>query len=344
MRQRHRRPAVGWLVCAVTAIFATGALADCGPPPQSDAEILARPDIAAAVRQARETMPHAEGQVFEIATDPPSHLIGTVHIPSGGVEVPSKLMRAVVADARVLFLEVDSAALNDEMLAIANDPSRLFRPDGRRLSDRLSDAQKDAAERLLANYGIPLDVADRMLPVFLAALLAVPPCAVALAEQPGLDARLEALARAADVPVRSLETVDEQMALLTGDVELMEDQLILIIEQADRILPAWFERHTLYRQGRFAATWLHGVSELAQTVGAQEAATIAERIWKRWVADRNRRMMQRALPSLAEGGVVIAVGALHLPGKDGLVALLADEGYGVQRLDGPELATDQAPL
>ncbi|MDX2156599.1 MAG: TraB/GumN family protein [Hyphomicrobiaceae bacterium] len=44
---------------------------------------------------------------------------------------------------------------------------------------------------------------------------------------------------------------------------------------------------------------------------------------------RNARMRDAALPVLAEGGAFIAVGALHLVGEDGLVALLRAAGFEV---------------
>ena len=44
---------------------------------------------------------------------------------------------------------------------------------------------------------------------------------------------------------------------------------------------------------------------------------------------RNRLMVERALPSLADGGAFIAVGALHLSGETGLVEGFRRAGYQV---------------
>ena len=64
-----------------------------------------------------------------------------------------------------------------------------------------------------------------------------------------------------------------------------------------------------------------------------EAERIAGAFWERLVARRNRRMVERMLPGLRQGGVFVAVGALHLPGEEGLVALLRQEGFTVERVD-----------
>jgi uncharacterized protein YbaP (TraB family) len=51
------------------------------------------------------------------------------------------------------------------------------------------------------------------------------------------------------------------------------------------------------------------------------------------VSVRNRRMRDAAVPLLREGGTFVAVGALHLPGKLGLVELFRDAGFTVTAID-----------
>jgi len=50
------------------------------------------------------------------------------------------------------------------------------------------------------------------------------------------------------------------------------------------------------------------------------------------LADRNETMATRAAPWLAKGGAFIAVGALHLAGKGGLVELVRKQGYQVVKV------------
>jgi uncharacterized protein YbaP (TraB family) len=55
---------------------------------------------------------------------------------------------------------------------------------------------------------------------------------------------------------------------------------------------------------------------------------------QRIIIDRNHTMATRAGPALAAGNVFIAVGALHLPGEEGLVSLLGKQGFSLTRQDG----------
>ena len=48
---------------------------------------------------------------------------------------------------------------------------------------------------------------------------------------------------------------------------------------------------------------------------------------------RHALMMERALPELANGNVVMAVGAAHLPGDNGLVELIRRAGFKVTRVE-----------
>jgi len=50
---------------------------------------------------------------------------------------------------------------------------------------------------------------------------------------------------------------------------------------------------------------------------------------QRIIIDRNHTMATRAAPILADGNVFMAVGALHLPGAEGVVELLRKEGFTV---------------
>ena len=82
--------------------------------------------------------------------------------------------------------------------------------------------------------------------------------------------------------------------------------------------------------------WLQ--RDLARLVAINSAALrdsdpqLATLFNQRIILDRNRRMAERLESRLHEGGRFIAVGALHLPGEQGLLELLEQRGYRLTRL------------
>lgn len=308
------------------------AFADCGPAPASDAELIAQPEAAGAIAEADATMPNADGRLWRIDTAPPSFLVGTFHIAAGGIERPGPVVDALVRGASGVVVEVDVARLEAELARLASHPENLFREDGSRLSDTLTAAETAQAEEVLAQYGMPLVVADQMRPIFLAGLLGVPACQLDRADDAGLDANIEALARRSGVAVTSLETVAEQIDALEAEPATMDKVLRLMLTEAGGYEDDWFTTLALYRTRHIGAMWTMSRRAMADLVGEDDAAAIADAFWETLVASRNRRMVARMLPGLREGGRVVAVGALHLPGEDGIVALLRQAGFAVTRV------------
>ena len=59
---------------------------------------------------------------------------------------------------------------------------------------------------------------------------------------------------------------------------------------------------------------------------------LERRLNKAVIQDRNRRMARRLKPVLRKGRAFVALGALHLPGKEGVLNLLQQQGYRIERV------------
>jgi hypothetical protein len=59
---------------------------------------------------------------------------------------------------------------------------------------------------------------------------------------------------------------------------------------------------------------------------------LAETFNRKVIVERNHRMAERMQSRLREGQQFIAVGALHLAGKEGLLKLLTERGYRLSRV------------
>jgi uncharacterized protein YbaP (TraB family) len=106
--------------------------------------------------------------------------------------------------------------------------------------------------------------------------------------------------------------------------------LVSTIELGDRMDDVMTTMTELYLQGEIGLIMplLNAVAEEEAGVPA-DYATFEQRI----VTDRNHVMAEGSAPILADGNAFIAVGALHLPGDEGLVELLRKQGFTLTRVN-----------
>ena len=89
---------------------------------------------------------------------------------------------------------------------------------------------------------------------------------------------------------------------------------------------------TLYEREDVGMFWPLFEATLGDAAGLGEGYAEFE---KTMVVNRNKVMADRSEPMLAKGGVFIAVGALHLPGPQGVIELLRAKGFSVTRAAKP---------
>lgn len=202
--------------------------------------------------------------------------------------------------------------------------------DGSSLEGLIGPERFAAVQQAVIDYGIPDDRLRRMKPWAAMMTISLPPPKTGLF----LDFSLSLRAAGAGNTVVGLETLEEQLAFLEGMA--LEDQLALL-DQA-------LADHALVQQVHDQMVDAYLAEDLAtlEALAGEQMASLpaATRDWfqAEGIDARNRRMAANALPMLEEGCTFIAVGALHLPGEAGLLELLADAGYRLERLPSPFLA------
>lgn len=191
--------------------------------------------------------------------------------------------------------------------------------DGSTLESRIGAERYAAVRRALGAYRVPPDWIARMKVWAVMMTLSVPP------PQSGLfmDFSLSLRAAGAGLKVVGLETLEEQLSFL--EQMPIEQQLALLdqaLQERDRV-------GEVHRQmvDSYLANDLEKLQALTDAQLAQVPAEAADYFLQQGIVARNERMLQALLARLEEGRVFIAVGALHLPGEQGLLALLRGAGY-----------------
>lgn len=122
----------------------------------------------------------------------------------------------------------------------------------------------------------------------------------------------------------ALETLDEQLSVF--DELNQEDQVTLLKDSLD------FMPEVQALNEKLVQSYLKGdLDEIYRRSMELQSKDdeLAKRLMHSLVNRRNQRMLERILPELEKGRAFIAVGALHLPGEQGLLNLLRRAGFAV---------------
>jgi uncharacterized protein YbaP (TraB family) len=246
-----------------------------------------------------------------------SHVYGTIHVPDPRLAELPAVVRSRFDAAKSLMLEfVPDPYSRERFLEAA-----MFL-DRQTLAEKIGTEDFERAVEHLAPTGLSRDVVNKLKPWGVLLNLRSPRRAESGAP---LDAQLLELARARRLPLHQIEGVEEQ--IFTFDEFPMESQVALLkhslahraelLELAERTLEAYLERD-------LAAIWRLREQFIARY---PEIARHQAVMTKRVVHDRSVVMAFRMQRELRRGGAFIALGALHLYGEKGVLALLEADGY-----------------
>ncbi len=330
-----------WPWAASAQDWATRAYCDAPPRSLSPADFL--PHDLTALEAAASEVPNGLGRLWRI--DAPggeiSHLWGTFHVSTPSIlDMPAQV-HDLIAEARMVALEIDFTYPDrDTYLAQYDlpgrwrDPGDPFAAEGPLdLSFLGPDAEGWVLNRLY-DYGVGEDVLYAMTYAGLAELLLSDPCEDLNAGTiPVQDDFIHTLAHIAGVEVHGIEEPGEFLTDLAEDDETAK---AIIAVYASYLEPpettsariAGFQLYLEGRLGFLAALDAAHLTHIYEEGGAEVLARTDAYL----LDARNERFLQRLSGELAAGGVFLAVGAGHLPGENGLVAMMRDKGYRVTRI------------
>jgi len=260
----------------------------------------------------------------------PSFLFGTMHMTDPRVtRLTPAAQKAFDASDVVVIETTDVLDQSRMMAAIAAEPELMMFTDATTLSSLLSPQDAAAVDEALEERGIPAASVAKMKPWMLSAMIALPACELArkAGGLPVLDVKLAEDAKAAGKRLEGLESAADQLrAMASLPMDFHMKGLVETLKLGDRADDVIETMIVLYEREDTGMFWPLFRAVLP-SVGEDEAgyAAFDEAV----ITSRNRTMVDHAGPILARGNAFIAVGALHLPGPDGLIELFRKAGYTV---------------
>ncbi len=316
-------------------LTATATLAQCAG---SDMRATIPISLHIAIEKAVAAEPFAIGNHWRATRGARTiTLIGTFHLDDPAFGPIVARLEPVIASADLLLVEAAPEAKDAFQAQMASDPSILFRPTGPTLPDQLDEDTWQAIASAARDRQMPTVMAAKMQPWFLSLMLSMPPCAVAAmqANAGGLDQMIVDRALQAGVPVAGLEqpsSVMDGFNSLAPEAQL--NMLVWTLASQDSAEDLFHTTRMAYFSEEHAYLWHFGI-ELARanpSVPEDALNATSEQVEEVILTRRNRAWID--VIEAAEGmNIVVAAGAAHLFGEDGVLNLLQQRGYQLTRQD-----------
>ncbi len=297
-----------------------------------------KPDVLASIQKKAAGLPYGEGLLWRIETKgvAPSFVYGTMHLSDPRLLTLPPKVKTAFESSSVLALEikevVDPEAVKEKMQGMVKYTTFT---DGSTISDYLTEEQEKATKATFSKRSsIPWFLAKRLRPWAVIGAIASPACEAArkAAGKPFLDQSLAQQADKAGKELVSLETIESQIKAMASMPEKEMARALYETALLDDKLDDVFETMiSLYTEEKIGVIWSmmkHVGSDGMQMQDADPAYAEFQRVI---VDKRNFSMADSAESLIKKGGAFIAVGALHLPGENGILNILAQRGYLVNK-------------
>jgi uncharacterized protein len=250
-------------------------------------------------------------------------LYGTIHALPPGTDWFTPKARSAFTRADTLVVEMVAPAEPGAMAGIVQQIG--FLPAPVPIRDRLPDDQKPRYDALVKASNLPLGQLDRMKSWFAAvSLVQLEMLMAGIDPAAGVDVSLIARARDAKKRLIGLETARGQLEIFNGLPEA--EQRLLLVSAISESGEGRAQMRAL------VAAWVAG--DVERILKDFDDASLSPELERRLFTARNEAWvawMQAALKT--PGRRFMAVGAAHMAGPSGVIAMLKARGIKVRRVE-----------
>ncbi len=250
------------------------------------------------------------------------YLLGTVHVLRPDTVWRTPVIDRALAQADELWIEVeadDPAAMQPLVARYGLDPANP-------LSSKLTPEQKARLDAAAAGMGASGAALEPLRPWLAALTLSMGPLVKAGYDPAsGVELKLKAAARDAGKPIRTLETLEQQIGFFADLPPAVEMAFLMSALDEMETGPAMLDA--------LVAAWSAGDAQALDELMVADLAADYPQLHDALLVRRNRDWAGQIQTLLDGKGVsVIAVGVAHLVGDDSVQAQLAARGIAAERL------------
>jgi uncharacterized protein YbaP (TraB family) len=246
----------------------------------------------------------------------PSYLYGTMHTANArAYNFSPEVMKSLnAADAFAMELLIDSSMLDISLV------SMLMMTDGTTLDQLFTKKEYAVLDSMVQNsFGYPLSLFNTIQPVIFMALLEDKAASADSSRDFPLDLYFLEEAKKLNKRTIGIESLAEQMKALQTLNYKEQAELISRELKKNKNSDSYFNLMiSLYERGELDSLSLMNKKD-----------PMPRKMEKALLGDRNIRMADRIELIIKAQSAFIAIGALHLPAKDGVIELLRKKGFTV---------------
>lgn len=255
----------------------------------------------------------------------PSYVFGTIHmIGKNDFFLTDAMTKAFGESDRVVF-EINMEEMND-FSVLFTLMGKIRMKDGKTLSDLISEEDYKMVDKHFSEMGLPLSFLETIKPLFLSTFASgdVAPGDMESGKLKSYEMEFMEMAKTAKKEMDGLETIEFQLSMFDSiPYKAQADMLVDAIKNAGEGDDQFKQMVDLYKQQD-----LLGLQKMIEgdTEGVGEFEDIL-------LAGRNRNWIPLMDGMMKTKKTFFAVGAGHLGGEQGVIALLRKEGYTVKAVD-----------
>ena len=293
------------------------------------------PADRAELQTATNAVPYPQGNFWRASRgDQVITLIGTYHLDDPRHAATMTKMEPLIQAANTVLVEAGPHEEKALIAHMARDPSIMLITEGPTLLEMLPPADWDALTKALSARGVPSLLAAKFQPWYVNLMLAIPACTITSPQTGrGLDGMVMAAAEKAGVPLRALEPYDTLFSLfdtMTTEEQLGMIKATLMMDSQSADFTVTLTEAYFAEDSRLIWEFMRAQSYALPGYTKDRVDREFARMEESLMSARNRNWIP--VLTTAESPVFAAFGALHLAGNEGVLALLEDNGFTLERL------------
>ena len=248
---------------------------------------------------------------------------GTIHVlRKTDFPLPAAFDDAFDQSSKIVF-ETDVAATESPVFG-QQMMERLMYSDGRTLADGLTPKTYQQLEKFCMERGVPILMFQQMRPPAAVLTLMMLELQRLGISNTGVDSHYFQRAQAEHKHIGELETAAEQLEFVANIGKGREDDFVRYslkdMQELEMVM------------GELTSAWREGDQQKMAALSLDEMRKEFPGMYQQLLVDRNTNWLPRIESMLKDPGVeLVLVGALHLVGEEGVLAMLRERGYRLEQ-------------